>query len=95
MEAIKLVGLVTEDGLTCSNPELMKFLNQEVDVLVFPKIKTELKVGMPNIALGELAVTDEWKNTLRDFISSFDEDDIKAFNEAIDDCSQINPMSWI
>ena len=82
MEAIKLVGVVKEDGLLFNDPELRKFLNQEVDVIVYPKIT---KVNENH---------EDFKNKLLKYINIFDTDDINSFSKALDDCRKINPDSW-
>ena len=81
MNTIKLAGIVKEDGLFCNDPELKKYLNQEVNVIIFPK-ETNLESN------------EDWKNILSNHIKSFDEDTIKAFSEALHDCRKINPESW-
>jgi len=37
---------------------------------------------------------DAWNKSLMNLINAFDEDDISAFYEALEDCSQIYSENW-
>ena len=41
MEAIRVQDVITEQGLFLNNPELKKFVNQKVDIIILPFKETE------------------------------------------------------
>jgi hypothetical protein len=36
MEAIKIIDTVSEKGIYINNPELIKFINQKVEIIILP-----------------------------------------------------------
>ena len=44
MEAVRVQDIVTEQGLHLNNPELKKFINQKVDIIILPLQGEEKKI---------------------------------------------------
>ena len=77
MEAIRLLEIVTENGLNINSPELKKYINKQVEIIVFPVEDADIK-----------------KQKIMELAGMFDDDDIKAFEEALEDCRKIDYESW-
>ena len=74
MSTIRLYETITENGLVLKNPELMKFLNQKVEITVS---SIEQKKAERNKRLRKLA-------------GCLSDEDAKTFEEAVAECRKIN-----
>jgi len=79
MQAMKFIETVTKDGLYLNNPELLKYLNQEVEITILPVYIED---------------SGERKKKLMELAGSLDDEDAKIFYEALDECRQVYPESW-
>ena len=43
MEAVRLLETVTENGLNINSPELKRYINKQVEIIVFPLENAEIK----------------------------------------------------
>ena len=77
MEAIRLLEIVTENGLNINSPELKKYVNKQVEIIVSPVEDTNIK-----------------RQKIRELAGMFDDDDIKAFEEALENCRKIDHEGW-
>ena len=77
MEAVRLFEIVTENGLNINSPELKKYVNRQVEIIVFPVENADIK-----------------KQKLMELAGMFDEDDIKAFEVALEECRKIDYEGW-
>ena len=74
MKTVRMVDTMTEDGISLKSPELMKFLNQKVEIVVS---SLEQKKAERNERLRKLA-------------GCLSDEDAKIFEEALAECRQIN-----
>ena len=43
MEAVRLLEMVTENGLSIDSPELKKYVNKQLEIIVFPVEDADIK----------------------------------------------------
>ena len=91
MKAIRFIDVVKENGLILNSPELMTLFDREVEIIVLEKDISELKRTEMRVEADSKEI---WNQSLVNLINAFDEDDINAFNEALEDCSQIYSENW-
>ena len=77
METVKIYDTMTEEGIILNGPEMQKFLNQKVEIVVS---SVDEKKAARNKRLEEIA----------GFLS---EEDAKIFEEALADCRRVYPES--
>jgi hypothetical protein len=80
MEEISMIRKVTKNGISLKNPKLRKYINQKVmiTVIINPIIDNR--------------VSDADK--LLEVAGLFDEETAKIFEEALDECRQIDYNDW-
>jgi hypothetical protein len=76
MEEISMIRKVTKNGISLKNPKLRKYINQKVNITLIINPVVENKVSDADKLL-ELA-------------GLFDEETAKIFEEALDECRQID-----
>ena len=83
MEAIRLLEIVTENGLNINSPELKKYVNKQVEIIVFPVENADIK----NQKIMELAgmFDDETTKEMLEAVADCRKIDYESWNEKIFD----------
>ena len=81
MDVIRFNDVIIDNRLIIESQDLLKFLNQEVEIIVIPKSN-------------EVQDKTEWNNTLMKHFGAFDDETAKEFYNALDECSQIDYECW-
>jgi len=81
MNAIRFNDVLTDNRLIIESQDLLKYLNQEVEIIVLPKFS-------------DIQDKAEWGNILMKHFGVFDDETAKEFYDALEECSQIDYESW-